>query len=58
MRGPGEEYLHTVEQFEEWLEELKKHGRASDKLQPAGARERCAPDSQQLRRLLAAQPER
>jgi hypothetical protein len=27
--GPGEEYLHTLEQFEEWLEELKAHGRAA-----------------------------
>ena len=27
--GPGEEYLHTVEQFEEWLEELKAHERGA-----------------------------
>jgi hypothetical protein len=25
--GPGEEYLHTVEQFEGWLQELRAHGR-------------------------------
>ena len=27
--GPGEDYLHTVEQFEEWLAELRAHGRAA-----------------------------
>ena len=27
--GPGEEYLHTVEQFEQWLEELRAHRRAA-----------------------------
>ena len=26
---PGEEYLHTVEQFEEWLGELKAYERAA-----------------------------
>jgi hypothetical protein len=27
--GPAEEYLHPVEQFEEWLEELNANGRAA-----------------------------